>query len=393
MMTIVESLSPGAERVRKAARYLLPIIYVGLYFTGIYQGTGFGFFVNFLLIMGIMWSFVRRKLPVRNYILAAVLTLFYFILYWTSVFDGLAGFLGLPDRWVLYGVVYTCFILGFGIQFIRRNRHSRYQVWRTISLIIVQVVLAFIIPLVMRVIINKEYYFSYLWPLKIEYFYPATILEFPFPFLVYSLGASLVLMPVLALTLGKRWYCSWVCGCGGLAETFGDKWRHLSDKSTSAWKFEKVSIYTVLGISMAATVLIFLNWKINVQAGSEFTQLEGVAGLAESFYGFIVSIILAGVMGVGYYPVLGSRVWCRFFCPMAALLGLIQKGGRFRISVKEDMCISCGNCSTYCEMGIDVRAYAQKNLSFTRASCVGCGICAHVCPRGVLKLENKRRGD
>ncbi|MBK8181073.1 MAG: 4Fe-4S binding protein [Planctomycetes bacterium] len=73
---------------------------------------------------------------------------------------------------------------------------------------------------------------------------------------------------------------------------------------------------------------------------------------------------------------------------MAALLGLIQGFGRFRITVKKDMCISCGNCSAYCEMGIDVRAYAQQNLSFTRASCVGCGMCAHVCPRGVLKLES-----
>jgi formate hydrogenlyase subunit 6/NADH:ubiquinone oxidoreductase subunit I len=40
-------------------------------------------------------------------------------------------------------------------------------------------------------------------------------------------------------------------------------------------------------------------------------------------------------------------------------------------------------------MGIDVRAYAMANRSFTRAACVGCGMCAHVCPRGVLKLENR----
>ena len=39
------------------------------------------------------------------------------------------------------------------------------------------------------------------------------------------------------------------------------------------------------------------------------------------------------------------------------------------------MCISCGNCPTYCEMGIDVRQYAMANQSFTRASCVGCGMC------------------
>ena len=51
------------------------------------------------------------------------------------------------------------------------------------------------------------------------------------------------------------------------------------------------------------------------------------------------------------------------------------------------MCIPCGNCSTYGEMGIDVRQYALANIDVKRASCVGCGLCAQVCPRGVLKLE------
>jgi ferredoxin len=44
-------------------------------------------------------------------------------------------------------------------------------------------------------------------------------------------------------------------------------------------------------------------------------------------------------------------------------------------------------------MGIDVRAYAQKNQSFVRASCVGCGLCAEVCPRGVLRLEQRWDND
>jgi Pyruvate/2-oxoacid:ferredoxin oxidoreductase delta subunit len=74
---------------------------------------------------------------------------------------------------------------------------------------------------------------------------------------------------------------------------------------------------------------------------------------------------------------------------MAAILGLQQKWfSRFRITTNGGQCMSCGNCSTYCEMGIDVRWYAQRGQNIIRASCVGCGICSAVCPRGVLNLEN-----
>jgi Pyruvate/2-oxoacid:ferredoxin oxidoreductase delta subunit len=103
---------------------------------------------------------------------------------------------------------------------------------------------------------------------------------------------------------------------------------------------------------------------------------------------------MSGVVGVGFYPLLGNRVWCRFGCPQAAILGIFQRFfSRFRITTNGGQCMSCGNCSTYCEMGIDVRAYAQRSENIVRASCVGCGVCAAVCPRGVLRLENGEPGD
>ena len=108
-----------------------------------------------------------------------------------------------------------------------------------------------------------------------------------------------------------------------------------------------------------------------------------------NIYSLIIGSIFAGVIGTGFYPIFGNRVWCRFGCPLAAYLGVVQRfKSRFRITTNGGQCISCGNCSTYCEQGIDVRAYAQKGENIIRASCVGCGVCSAVCPRGVLKLEN-----
>ncbi len=141
----------------------------------------------------------------------------------------------------------------------------------------------------------------------------------------------------------------------------------------------------MLFLALVTTAIVWVNWAV----GRQHPSFARFAFAVQDWYGFAIGAMFAGVLGVGLYPLMGTRVWCRFGCPMAALLGLVQKFGRFRITVKKDMCISCGNCSTYCEMGIDVRQYAMANVDVKRAACVGCGMCAHVCPRGVLKLETK----
>lgn len=327
-----------------------------------------------------------RRRGISAWALFFGITGFYLALYFTEWLTPAAVALGLKNKWYLYGALYSVAMIGGGIYYLRRHGSSKYHRVRIAVNILVQVILGFSLPFVMTIFGQREYYFSYLWPLKIEYLYPHTLEHLPVFIAIYSVVASLIAMPVLTILYGKRWYCSWVCGCGALANTFGDPWRHLSDKSRAAWNFEKISIHTILVLALATTALVAWNWAF----GASSPALSNFAFGVQGWYGFVVGAILSGVIGVGVYPLLGPRIWCRYFCPMAAALGLIQKLGRFKIRVKADMCISCGNCSTYCEMGIDVRAYAQRNQSFTRASCVGCGMCAHVCPRGVLKLENTR---
>ncbi len=328
------------------------------------------------------------------WIIAGLLFAFYVLMYFTSLFDPVADALHLGSRWTIYGLMYTLAVLIGGVFFLRRHGNSRYQRRRTYSVMFVQTVFAFSIPLLMELFEAKGFILSLFWPLKIDYFYPSYIFEYPLPLVLYAFLSSLVAVPIIAFLFGKRWYCSWVCGCGGLAETAGEPFRHLSSKRAKAWKFEQFSIHTILAFSFIATAIVIINWGLGHYSESgemvaKYPAFSALAFKVQGIYGFVVVALLSGVFGVALYPILGSRVWCRFFCPLAALMGLIQKFGRFRITVKDDMCISCGNCSTYCEMGIDVRMYAQNNQSFKRAACVGCGICAHICPRGVLKLENK----
>ena len=334
-------------------------------------------------------------------ILAGVLFIgFYVLLYWApqhvtpwiEMVDPLSRLLSGngASQWFLYGLLYTLVILVMGVRMFARYRHNRYQLIRTGSVMFFQTSFAFLIPEIL-VRLNQPWYdFKNIWPLDYDFFYAYNLNQLMESgalgmfMLVWGIALAVIAVPVFSYIYGKRWYCSWVCGCGGLAETMGDPYRQLSDKSLRAWKFERWIVHGVLLGTILMTALVLYGY---------FTSDNTVLGLekesVKKWYGFLIGAAFAGVVGTGFYPLMGNRVWCRFGCPLAAYLGLVQRfKSRFRITVNGGQCISCGNCSTYCEMGIDVRHYAQRGQDVVRSSCVGCGICAAVCPRGVLRLEN-----
>ncbi len=398
-----------------------------------------------------------------------LLVVFYILLYffpayitnWIIIVDPLQKMINpgaTSSQWFLYGFLYTFAVLVMGIRMIIKYRHSKYQVFRTSSVMFFQLAFAFLIPeLLVR--LNQPYFdFKNMWPLDYDFFdaWHVNMLTQSggLGIFMFAWGITLFVVgvPVFVYLFGKRWYCSWVCGCGGLAETAGDPFRQLSDKSTEAWQIERFLIHGVLVFGIVMTGLVIYNffggdfyfginkWMVfgltavlgaglyayhrkkfpamgsrkvrNVVVGivgffglgilfsevSVFAKYIPVDGNNFSFssgnirtvYGFMIGSMFSGVVGTGFYPFMGNRVWCRFGCPLAAYLGLVQRfKSKFRITTNGGQCISCGNCSTYCEMGIDVRAYAQRGQNIIRSSCVGCGVCSAVCPRGVLNLENR----
>lgn len=334
-------------------------------------------------------------------LLGTFLILFYVVLYfypeymtsWILMVDPVSQWLKGADagRFFLYGFIYTLAIIVMGIRMSIKYRHSKYQLWRTTSVMFFQLAFAFLIPEIL-IRLNQPYFdFKNIWPLDYDFFFDNelnTLINhggIGLFMLGWGIGLTLIGVPVMVYFFGKRWYCSWVCGCGGLAETAGDPFRQLSDKSLKAWNFERISIHAVLVFAIVMTIgVLYTYWTGE-------SELLGVSSYQlRSIYGGWIGAGFAGVVGTGFYPLMGNRVWCRFGCPLAAYLGLIQRfKSRFRITTNGGQCISCGNCSTYCEMGIDVRWYAQRGENIIRSSCVGCGVCSAVCPRGVLNLENR----
>ena len=294
-------------------------------------------------------------------------------------------------RFFLYGFIYTLCIVVMGVRMMIHYRHSKYQLLRTASVMFFQTAFAFLIPEIL-IRLNQPYFdFKNIWPLDYSFFFNNrldTLLAnggLGIFMLVWGIALIIIGVPVLVYFYGKRWYCSWVCGCGGLAETLGDPYRQLSNKSVKAWKIERWMIHSVLVFAVVMTAGVLYTYF----TGASWFLFFDTYKLRE-IYGAFIGAGFAGIVGTGFYPFMGNRTWCRFGCPLAAYLGLVQRfKSRFRITTNGGQCISCGNCSTYCEMGIDVRWYAQRGQNIVRSSCVGCGVCSSVCPRGVLNLEVK----
>ena len=83
---------------------------------------------------------------------------------------------------------------------------------------------------------------------------------------------------------------------------------------------------------------------------------------ASSGYDWFVDLFLAGILGYGLYFWFSGRVWCRFACPLAALMHVYARFSRFRILADKKKCISCNVCTSVCHQGIDVMNFANKGL-------------------------------
>ncbi|HUZ45057.1 MAG TPA: NAD(P)-binding domain-containing protein [Terriglobia bacterium] len=301
-----------------------------------------------------------------------------------------------------YDVLYSVVMTVFGIAALKRwglDRKDKFQIWRYVSLLGFQWVFFFIIPEFLfewaikyqwvgeRLAHDpafagqawRSYGIVYAWPLFFYTFFgdPSKI------WVIWGVLLAFGIIPLFVLWHGKR-YCSWICGCGGLAETLGDRWRHLAPKGKSSKRWEQMNL-VILVLAVIVTLAVLLHDAV------AFLRGPGTWGL--EFYHVLADIWLVGIIPVTLYPFLGGKVWCRYWCPLAKMMELFSHAyaklgiSRYRIEANEK-CIACTECSRNCLVGIDVMSFALKQQPITNAnsSCIGCGICVTVCPMDVLSF-------
>lgn len=202
--------------------------------------------------------------------------------------------------WFFYAALYTSLVVIFGLLVIKKRRESYIRL-RTVSLILAQLFLAFILPVYVFTSVGSAIMLP--WPLEIRSFYPGR----PLAVLVY--GALLLTgLVVLVYLYGKRVFCSFLCTCGALAETVGDPFRKRAPRDGVAKVLDLREL--VLLAAIIATAAAFL--------GDYRPAL---------WYLLVVNLVIAHAVALSAYPFYGGRIWCRYFCPLGSILGRVSARG------------------------------------------------------------------
>jgi NosR/NirI family transcriptional regulator, nitrous oxide reductase regulator len=331
----------------------------------------------------------------------------------------LAGTLSisLGDPGFYYSLAYCMAVLAFGIRRIRR-RKTPYVTLQTTVLTLIQWIPLFVLPFVVlpwlghngafdsgfgatfadnlfpkadSALHGREYWrafgFILAWPLFIWNVFSWKPMTW---WLAISFVQTFVLIPLIIRRWGKGAYCGWICSCGALSETLGDAHRQKMPHGP-LWNRMNMVGQAIL----AAALLLFAGraiswtWPGTRIGGAAQRFYDGLLsgwrplGLELNYY-HVVDIFLAGIVGVGFYFWFSGRVWCRFACPLAALMHVYTRFSKFRIFPEKAKCISCNVCTSVCHQGIDIMNFANKGLPMEDPECVRCSACVQMCPTGVL---------
>lgn len=309
-----------------------------------------------------------------------------------------------------YTFIYSSLILIFGLRRMKRRKtpYINVQTW---TLILVQAIPLFFLPYLILPWMGGNGWFDSGWLKSVaDELFPAVnyghgreywrafglILAWPlfiwnvfsnqpmWGWLAISLLQTFVIIPLIVWRWGKGAYCGWLCSCGALAETVGDLHRHKMphgpfwNRLNMAGQVILIFAFIILGFRIFSWI-----WPEGFARESYRLLLSNLPLLN---YVHFVDLFLAGIIGVGLYFWFSGRVWCRFFCPLAALMHIYARFSEFRIFPKKEKCISCNVCTSVCHQGIDIMNFANKGLPMEDPECVRCSACVQSCPTGVLSF-------
>ncbi|MBF0100362.1 MAG: 4Fe-4S binding protein [Desulfobacterales bacterium] len=182
------------------------------------------------------------------------------------------------------------------------------------------------------------------------------------------------LIPIILTILLGAVFCSWICPQNTVSE--------LGDIVHCKLYKKKAPDPTKRVFFIIPFFLIFLVLIVDtIFQMTIFTLLHPAAIVARTCVSFvflgIISLQLFFIVIILCVEILGiRRVWCRYVCPLGALLSLLGLKRILKIKFNQTLCNHCLSCLSTCPFGNDPRKEPLR--------CRNCGICISTCNKGAL---------
>jgi len=252
---------------------------------------------------------------------------------------------------------------------------------------------------------------------------------------VWAAGGTIVVTMLLSLLLllltfvFGRWFCGWVCPLGAVHNFFSSL-RALRNKeklqldrysprqNIKYYVLIAVLVCAVLGVnlagwldpasvlyrSMAVAVYPAVNdglessfeWLYVHDAGVGELRLSAVTepvyswfryhflslGQPRYLWGTLIGVLFAVTLVLNLYR---QRFWCRYICPLGALLAVVGRTPAVRLRITRESCNDCQACVMDCQGGAD----PETEKGWRAAECFYCWNCYYKCkPKGLsFRLE------
>lgn len=191
---------------------------------------------------------------------------------------------------------------------------------------------------------------------------------------------------ILLTVIAGRLACGWLCPFGFLLDIVGKivprRFRLPQFLRTRMAKYGVAG--AALGVSGAVSYQAFCT-VCPIGTVCRSYGLQGVVGGAE----------LAIIPALASLEASEKRSWCRYLCPVGALLALSTKLGLIKIVIGANRCkkFSCMRCAETCPMGIVRESDLREGISpeIDMAECIMCMRCIDTCPHGAVKIRFRRQ--